>query len=176
MAGYLVATAAALAAIPPASRTDGMIRFLAGTGWYEFRAASTAAASLDWVIQPDTGTGCWHLVSSQAPIIGAQPITLTDANTVTPAGGSVYRLTMAQSRTTRLIAAPTGLIDGQDVRIWLKQPAAPPAGGCKITLAAIWRLRGGGAPALNPAANALTLLQGQYLLDENAIMAEIGGW
>jgi hypothetical protein len=166
-----------LTAISPAERSDGLVLPVTGVGFYEFREASTATASGLLIVAPDSGTGCWHLVSMMANRSASLPFALTDATTVAvdAALTSTFTLVMSASRATRLIAAPTGLENGQDVRIWLQQPSTPPTGGCKISLATIWQPRQG-AIDLNPAANSISLLQGQYIASLGKIPCEVGPW
>jgi hypothetical protein len=166
-----------LTALSPAERSDGLVLPVTGVGFYEFREASTATASELLIVEPDSGTGRWHQVSMMSNIFASLPSPLTDDNTVAVNARvtSTFTLAMSASRAARLIAAPTGLLDGHDVRIWLVQPSTPPTGGCKITLATIWQPRQG-VIDLNPAANSISLLQGQYIASIGKILCEVGPW
>jgi hypothetical protein len=179
MAGYLVETPEALAAIPPASRTEGMLRFLSGVGWYEFQGASVASAQSPWVIAPDAGSGRWRLTALPTPGLAVPPQDLSDASTVTinASLGGAALLQMEQTRATRQIAAPSGLFNGQQFEIWIRNPGSPLTGGGwpTFTLAPIWKPRGG-VIVTATGANKMTLLQGRYLASFAEIYCEVGAW
>ena len=56
--GGFFATTAALQAVPPAARADGMLAIVSPAALWVFAAASAAGASAT-VLVPTTGTGRW---------------------------------------------------------------------------------------------------------------------
>jgi hypothetical protein len=78
--GDAVATNAALKAIGSADRFDGQLRLITGTNKaYRFDSSSTAVDDGDTVLQPDSGTGRWVIISSSGSASSAQASALNIA-------------------------------------------------------------------------------------------------
>jgi hypothetical protein len=159
-----LATTAALKAVAAADREQGLYLTVEGLGWYEFRASSSTTENLPWVVAPDAGSGRWHLMTNPPGRIAMPAATLGDAATVAVDAGptSTFTLQMGASLATRAIGNPSNGLNAQEVRIWLRQPASPPTGGCKITLGSDWELFIGTLD-INPEPNKVSLLQGQFI-------------
>ncbi len=95
--------------------------------------------------------------------------TLTDGATVTPDATSTNNFfwTIGGNRT---LANPTGLTDGQEIRIIIKQDGT---GSRTWTLGSKYKFSGG-APALSTAANAIDLMVGIYNSAQDILVCSLG--
>lgn len=144
-------------------KSDGTI-----TNNYKSLEEKLQAAGTDWIQlwTRDAGNTIWgRVVRGKAAAAsgggGAKtPVVLPFASIITldATASDTFLLTLGGHAQ---VNNPTGLVDGQTIRLYVKQH---PSGG--LTLANwgnLWKWEGGTAPVLSTAGNAIDVFEGQYL-------------